>query len=275
MSDDRTLQLIEEQAERTIRRVEIDGVWYFSIIDVVAVLTGSPQPRRYWADMKRDITDEGFTQLYARSVQLKLPSRDGKNYKTDAADLATMLRIVQSIKSPKAEPIKQWLARIGARNLEETYSPASLGSSIAEIKQHKPDDDDLLGMADYYQQLSMVYRRQAHLESRLRLVEVASQSHDKEITDMKIRLDELERNLSSLPDLLQLLRVELLTPTHQKMVRHWVNELARLTGWHISKIFTDLAADFEYKTFSDARESDWDRITTYFQQNLQNARKRQ
>lgn len=115
---DMALEVLEDQADETIRREYIDGVWYFSIIDVVAILTDSPNPRRYWTDMKRDIADEGFTQLYARSVQLKLPGKDGKRYKTDAADLETMLRIVQSIKSPKAEPIKMWLAKVGAQHLE-------------------------------------------------------------------------------------------------------------------------------------------------------------
>jgi hypothetical protein len=148
-----------------------------------------------------------------------------------------------------------------------------LGSSLAEIKRNKPDDSDLLGMADYYQQLSMVYRQQAQLESRLRFVEVATRSQGEDITDIKIRLDELARNQSSLPELLQLLRVELLTPDHQNQVRSWVNDLARITGWHITAIFTDLAADFEYKTFGDAREADWNRIEEYFREKLEDARR--
>ena len=128
-------------------------------------------------------------------------------------------------------------------------------------------------MADYYQQLSMVYRQQARLESRLRFVEMATRSQGEDITDIKIRLDELERNQSSLPELLQLLRVELLTPAHQNQVRSWVNDLARLTGWHITAIFTDLAADFAYKTFGDAREADWNRIEEYFREKLEDARR--
>lgn len=99
-------------AGRLIRSQWHDGKWYFSVVDVVAVLTDSDTPRRYWSDLKRKLHDsEGFGQLYERIVQLKLRSPlDGKKYVTDAADAETMLRIVQSVSSPKAEPIKQWLA---------------------------------------------------------------------------------------------------------------------------------------------------------------------
>lgn len=278
MSDDsenRAISVIEEQADKTIRRSLVDGVWYFSIVDVVAVLTGSPRPRKYWNALKTSMQQtEGWNELSQKMGQLKLQASDGKYYRTDAADTTTILRIIQSIPSPNAEPIRLWLAKVGAKELSQTYDTAAtnLGSSIAKIRQNRPADDDLLGMADYYQQLSMVYRQQALLESRLRFVEVATRSQGEDITDIKIRLDELERNQSSLPELLQLLRVELLTPAHQNQVRAWVNELARLTGWHITAIFTDLAADFEYKTFGDAREADWNRIEEYFRGKLENAR---
>ena len=81
--------------------------WYFSIIDIVLVLTDSKNPRRYWSDLKIKLTnDEGFCQLYEKIVQLKLKAPDGKNRKTDCADVETLLRIVQSIPSKKAEPVK-------------------------------------------------------------------------------------------------------------------------------------------------------------------------
>jgi hypothetical protein len=270
-SEKKAISVIEEQADRTIRRSLLDGVWYFSVIDVIAVLTESHTPRRYWAELKVKLRTEEF-QLFGKIEQLKMLSRDGKRYNTDAADTETLLRIIQSIPSPKAEPIKQWLAKVGARKLEETYFPTDLGSSIAEIKRNKPDDGDLLGMADYYQQLSMVYRQQALLESRLRFVEVATRSQGEEITDIKMRLDELERNQSTLPQLLHLLRVGLLTPAHQNQVSSWVHQLAEATGWHVTAIFADLAAEFEYRTFGDARESDWKRIESYFHEKLERAR---
>ncbi|GHU97662.1 hypothetical protein FACS1894156_9140 [Bacteroidia bacterium] len=86
--------------------------WYFSIVDVVEVLTGSVNPRRYWSDLKIKLNNEG-SQLYENIVQLKLQAPDGKFYATDVADTEQLLRIVQSIPSPKAEPFKQWLAKVG------------------------------------------------------------------------------------------------------------------------------------------------------------------
>jgi DNA-damage-inducible protein D len=97
----------DEAAEKSIRRVLHEGRWFFSVIDVVGVLTDAPKPRQYWFDMKRRVQDEGFLELSAKCRQLKMPSADGKQYSTDAADAETMLRIIQSIPSPKAEPIKQ------------------------------------------------------------------------------------------------------------------------------------------------------------------------
>jgi DNA-damage-inducible protein D len=110
-------------AGRVIRRVWHNGRWFFSVVDVVAVLTDSDAPRNYWADMKRRIQDEGFIELLAKCQQLKMRSPlDGKMYKTDAADTETMLRITMSIPSPKAEPVRQWLAQVGAQRLNEVVA---------------------------------------------------------------------------------------------------------------------------------------------------------
>jgi DNA-damage-inducible protein D len=98
--------LIEEQAEARIRRIWHEGRWFFSVIDVVGVLTDAPKPRMYWADMKRYVQGEGFTEVLERIQQLKLRAADGKLRETDAADTETLLRIIQSIPSPKAEPVK-------------------------------------------------------------------------------------------------------------------------------------------------------------------------
>lgn len=114
----------DEAAEQAVRRVWHENRWFFSVIDVVGLLTDAPKPRQYWSDMKRRIHDEGFRELSAKCRQLKMPSADGKLYATDAADAETMLRIIQSIPSPKAEPIKQWLARVGTERLAETENPA-------------------------------------------------------------------------------------------------------------------------------------------------------
>ena len=96
--------------------------WFFSIVDVVAVLTGSPKPRTYWSVLKTRLRKEG-SELATNCSQLKMLSTDGKNYLTDVADTEQLLRLVQSIPSPKAEPLKQWLARVGYERIEETEDP--------------------------------------------------------------------------------------------------------------------------------------------------------
>lgn len=98
--------------------------FYFSVVDVVRILTESNNPRRYWSDLKRKLKDEeGASQLYDNIVQLKLKSTDGKMRKTDVADLEGILRIIQSIPSPKAEPFKLWLAEVGRDRIDEIIDP--------------------------------------------------------------------------------------------------------------------------------------------------------
>lgn len=98
--------------------------WYFSVVDVVAVLTDSSNPRRYWSDLKRKMKEEeGADQLYDKIVQLKMESSDGKKYSTDASDLQGVFRIIQSIPSPKAEPFKMWLAEVGKERVGEVIDP--------------------------------------------------------------------------------------------------------------------------------------------------------
>lgn len=116
------LQLFESQAIRTAWDSEKEE-WYFSIVDVVGVLSGSNEPRRYWSDLKRKLKAEGAVQLYENIVQLKLQSSDGKRYNTDVATTKQLLRLIQSIPSPKAEPMKLWLAQVGSERIDETMDP--------------------------------------------------------------------------------------------------------------------------------------------------------
>lgn len=116
------IQLFEDKRIRTAWDEEREE-WYFSIVDVVAVLTESENPRRYWSDLKRKLKAEGAEQLYEKIVQLKMLSADGKRYNTDVADTQQLLRIIQSIPSPKAEPFKLWLAEVGRERIEETIDP--------------------------------------------------------------------------------------------------------------------------------------------------------
>ena len=99
--------------------------WYYSIVDVVGILTDQPDTRHasnYWRKLKQRMIEEG-NQLVTNCHQLKMPSADGKLYKTDVADPELLLRIIQSIPSPKAEPFKQWLAEVGKERLEEIEDP--------------------------------------------------------------------------------------------------------------------------------------------------------
>lgn len=140
--DAMALDLLDEQAEKQVRRVWHEGRWFFSVVDVVGLLTDSAQPRRYWTDMKRRIQDEGFSELYAICVQLKMKSADGKHYLTAAADTETMLRIIQSIPSPKAEPFKQWLARVGYERLEEVEQPERAADRMRQVYRAKGYSDE-------------------------------------------------------------------------------------------------------------------------------------
>lgn len=98
--------------------------WFFSVVDIVQALTGSSNPRRYWSDLKRKIRDdEGGIELYEKIVQLKLKAPDGKMRETDATDMQGIFRIIQSVPSPKAEPLKMWLAEIGKERIDEIIDP--------------------------------------------------------------------------------------------------------------------------------------------------------
>ncbi|MBI4035554.1 Bro-N domain-containing protein [Candidatus Daviesbacteria bacterium] len=108
---------------KNIRNNIYKNKWWFSIVDIIEVLTDSSVPRRYWSDLKIKLKQEGYDELYEKIVQLKLRSSDGKMYVTDCADTETAFRIIQSIPSPKAEPFKRWLARVGYERVREIEDP--------------------------------------------------------------------------------------------------------------------------------------------------------
>ncbi|MBN1830027.1 MAG: Bro-N domain-containing protein [Deltaproteobacteria bacterium] len=108
---------------KEIRKTIHENEWWFSIIDVVEALTGTERPRKYWNDLKKKLLDEGYVQLSEKIGQLKLQSSDGKRYETDCANTETMFRIIQSIPSPKAEPLKRWLAKVGYERVQEIEDP--------------------------------------------------------------------------------------------------------------------------------------------------------
>jgi len=107
-----------------IRRILYKNVWCFSIIDVVGALSDSNNPKRYWSDLKRKLSQEsGTNQPYEKIVRLKLRASDGKQRDTDCADAESLFRIIQSIPSPKAEPFKRWLAKVGYERVQEIEDP--------------------------------------------------------------------------------------------------------------------------------------------------------
>lgn len=125
MKQNDKIQLFEDKRIRTAWDEEKEE-WYFSIVDVVAVLTDQPTQRgasNYWAKLKQRLKEEGAEQLLTNCQQLKMTAEDGKKRLTDVADTEQLLRIIQSIPSPKAEPFKLWLAQVGRERIEETIDP--------------------------------------------------------------------------------------------------------------------------------------------------------
>lgn len=115
------IKIFETAKVRTLWDEEQEK-WYISIVDVIAVLTDSPNPRKYWSVLKTRLKSEG-SQLATNCSQLKMQSADGKFYKTDVADTEQLFRLIQSIPSPKAEPFKLWLAQVAAERLDEMQDP--------------------------------------------------------------------------------------------------------------------------------------------------------
>ena len=121
MAENTRIKLFEDKKVRTIWDEEAEE-WYFSVVDVVAVLTESPNPRKYWSVLKTRLKTEG-SQLATNCSQLKMPATDGKMYKTDCMTAEQLFRLIQSIPSPKAEPFKLWMAQVAKERLDEMQDP--------------------------------------------------------------------------------------------------------------------------------------------------------
>ena len=115
-------QLFEEKEIRSIWDKEKED-YYFSVVDVIAALTDANIPRNYWSDLKRRLIEEG-SEVHEKIVQLKLKAKDGKMRETDTLDTKGILRLIESIPSPKAEPFKMWLAKLGSDKIDETFDPS-------------------------------------------------------------------------------------------------------------------------------------------------------
>lgn len=121
MTKETAIKLFEEKEIRSVWSDE-EEKWYFSIVDIVSILTESPNPRKYWSVLKTRLKKEG-SQLTTNCSQLKLKSSDGKFYKTDVADTEQLFRLIQSIPSPKAEPFKLWIAKVARERIDEIEDP--------------------------------------------------------------------------------------------------------------------------------------------------------
>ena len=121
MKKENAIRLFQDQKVR-VHWNEEQEKWYFSIVDVIAVLAENSRPRKYWSDLKKKLKDEG-SELSEKIGQLKMLANDGKMRMTDIADTEQLLRLIQSIPSPKAEPFKVWLAKVGYERIEETEDP--------------------------------------------------------------------------------------------------------------------------------------------------------
>ncbi|PAM92774.1 hypothetical protein B4N84_21830 [Flavobacterium sp. IR1] len=155
------VQLFEQKKIRSHYDDEKE-IWYFSVIDVIEILTGSTIPKRYWTDLKKKLIAEG-SEVYDKIVQLKMLAEDGKNRLTDTADTETLLRLIQSIPSPKAEPFKQWLAKVGYERIQELADPAqsldrarenwqNLGRSEKWIQQRMTGQETRNKLTDYWKE---------------------------------------------------------------------------------------------------------------------------
>ncbi|MEO6684726.1 MAG: BRO family protein [Dyadobacter sp.] len=153
------IKLFEEKKVRSHWDEEKE-VWYFSVIDVIQILTDSSIPKRYWSDLKKKLSMEG-SEAYEKIVRLKLLADDGKKRETDTADTETLLRIIQSVPSPKAEPFKQWLAKVGYERMQEIANPEQsldrarenwqkLGRSEKWIQQRMTGQETRNKLTDYW-----------------------------------------------------------------------------------------------------------------------------
>jgi len=127
---------------KKIRRMLHNNEWWFSVIDVIEALTDSDRPRKYWSDLKKKLSEEGYYELSEKIGQLKLQSTDGKYYETDCANTETMFRIIQTIPSPKAEPFKRWLAKVGYERVQEIENPELATKRTRALYKAKGYSDD-------------------------------------------------------------------------------------------------------------------------------------
>jgi hypothetical protein len=126
---------------KSIRRVTFNNEWWFSVVDVIEVITDTDRPRKYWSDLKKKLVKEGYFEVSEKIGQLKIIASDGKMRETDCANTETVFRIVQSIPSPNAEPFKRWLAKVGYERIQEIEDPELATKRTKELYKLKGYSD--------------------------------------------------------------------------------------------------------------------------------------
>ncbi len=127
---------------KEIRKTIFNNEWWFSVIDIIGVLIGTGRPRKYWNDLKKKLIAEGYIEVSEKIGQLKMTAPDGKMRETDCANTETMFRVIQSIPSPKVEPLKRWLARVGYERVQEIEDPELATKRTVAIYKAKGYPED-------------------------------------------------------------------------------------------------------------------------------------
>jgi hypothetical protein len=263
--------LVEEQADTTIRREWRNDRCYFAVIDVIALLTDSAAPLQYWRDTKaRMRRTEGWRETQENLLPLKLRAADGKLRQTECADTETLLRIIQSVPSPKAEPIKQWLARVGAKRLDAVTQPLDASQTSTEIATlTKPSPEaSALAWAEYHEHLSVLYRRQAAYEAHLARIDERLDDHEDTIGELHSRMETVEEISRLVPEILERLGPQTLTSEHQATVKAMAMRLHEVSGLAYATIYSDLNAAFHVGKYSDIADVRWAEVAEWFQKRI-------
>ncbi len=236
--------------QKTVRRQWDDEqeLWYFSVIDVIEVLTDSTRPRKYWSDLKIRLQNEG-SELSEKIGQLKMIAPDGKKRFTDVADTQTVLRLVQSIPSPKAEPFKLWLAKVGYQRIEETADPElsidramktylQKGYSKAWINQRLKSIEVRKELTDEWQNRGM----KEGVEFAILTDEITRAWADRSVRDYKrlkgLKKENLRDNMSTLELVLNMLAEASTTEISKKKKPMGLtkNRQVAREGGHVAKV---------------------------------------
>ncbi len=237
--DEQALALFDAEANQRIRKVFVDGRWWYSVIDTIALLSGSTEPRKYWTAMKARIHDEGFVEVSTKCRPLKMRAADGKMRTTDAADRQTLFRIGESIPSPKAEPFKQWLARKADERLqdEEEQQPAKSVERLSQMYARKGYTDEWIGLrvkkilvrdaitAEWDERGAHTSRQIAQLTSELHEGTFAiTPAQHRRVKDLPANAN-LQDSMTGVELALNILADEVATELHQTRDSHGVDAL--------------------------------------------------